>query len=89
MQWQQRGVELDHSVFRNGAELRRREQQDIGHHTEIGVELGERLFCFIARVFGMAVDGQPAFLRRDDERVGSGARPLRRRKHPGYLVSAC
>ena len=88
MQWQQRGVELDHSVFRNGAELRRREQQDIGHYTEIGVELGERLFCFIARVFGMAMDRQPAFLRRHDERVGSGTRPLRRCKHAGYLVPA-
>ena len=83
-----RGVELDHSVFRDGAELRRREQQHIGHHAEIGVELGERLFCFIARIFGMAMDGQPAFLRRHDKRVGPGARPLRRRKHAGYLVSA-
>src|SRR5438270_767233 len=88
MQRQQRGVELDHPAFRDGAEFRRREQQDVRHHTEIGVELSERLFCFIARVFGMAMDGQPAFLRRHDERVGPRARPLRRREHAGYLVSA-
>src|SRR5438270_11330479 len=87
MQRQQRGVELDHSVFRDGAELRRRKEQNIGHHPEIGIELGERLFCFIARILRMAMDGQPAFLRRHDEWVGPGARPLRRREHSGYLVS--
>src|SRR6266436_9724630 len=88
MERQQRWMKLDHAVLWYRAELGRSEQENIGHHPEIRFEVGKRALGLLARIFGKAVDHQPAFLRRGDQWVGSGPRPFRRRKNTGDLVPA-
>src|SRR4029077_15727853 len=83
-----RWMKLNHALLWDRAKLGRSEQQNIGHHPEIRFEVGKRTLGLLARILGEAVDRQPAFLRRDDQRVGSGPRPLRRRKNSGDLVPA-
>src|SRR5205823_6110931 len=81
-------MKLDHAVLWDRAELGRSEQQNIGHHPEIRFEVGKRSLRLLAGVFGKAMDRQPAFLGRDDQRVGSGPGSLGRRKNSGDLVPA-
>src|ERR1700722_4710048 len=88
MQRQQRGVELDHPVFRDRAEFRWREQQNIGHDADIGVEAFQCFLRFGVGVFRETVDRQLLFLGRLHQRVWTCARPPRRGEHADNRVAA-
>ena len=88
MQRQQRRVELDHSVFRDRAEIGRREQQDIGHDTDIGVALLQGSERFRRRIFRETEDRKLPLLGRDDQRVGARTRLFRRGKDAGDGIAA-
>ena len=79
---------MDHPVLGDRTELRRGEEQNIGHDAEIRPEVGERLLRLVARISGKAMDHQPAFLCRHYERIRSGPGSLRRGENAGDLVSA-
>src|SRR5215472_5263409 len=81
-------MELDHPVLWDRTELRRGEEQNIGHDTKIRPEVGECFFRLVARISGEAMDRQPAFLCRHYERIRSGPGPLRSGENAGDLVSA-
>src|SRR5271165_130284 len=89
MKRQQRRMELDHAVLRDRAEFGWGEEQNIGHHAEIRLEVGECALGLLARIFGEPMDGQTPFLSCRDEWVGSRSRPFRCGKNGGDLVPAC
>src|SRR5271165_1378895 len=89
MKRQQRRMELDHAVLRDRAEFGWGEEQNIGHHAEIRLEVGECALGLLARIFGEPMDGQTPFLSCRDEWVGSRSRPFRCGKSGGDLVPAC
>jgi len=91
MERQQRWMKIGSwPCFGIRAELGRSEQENIGPSPpRSALRSASGALGLLARIFGKAVDHQPAFLRRGDQWVGSGPRPFRcRKKNTGDLVPA-
>ena len=75
-------------MFGDGAEFGRREQQDISHHADIGLEFSEGGLGLIGRILWKAVYWELSFLGSGHQRVGPRPGPIRGGKHARDLVAA-